>query len=110
MPTFQPYGGAGWRAACLLPPSAVSLFASVLLRLEGGARGIRWGTLSLGVTNQDPFSAATVFYMLAADVFIYGILTWYFDKVKRINTRPCSQLFSPLSFFPVVSSRGTLTG
>ena len=43
MPTLQPYGGWGWPLACLLPPSAISLFATVLLKLEGSQRGVRWG-------------------------------------------------------------------
>eukprot|EP00884_Botryococcus_braunii_P008389 jgi/Botrbrau1/17551/Bobra.0739s0002.1 len=81
MPTFEPYGGLGWWGACILPPSAVSLFASVLLRMEGGARGIRWDTISMAVTSQANFSAASVFIMLTADVFLYAVLTWYFDKV-----------------------------
>lgn len=82
MPTWQPYGGWGWPAACLLPPSAVSLFATVLLKLEGSQRGVRWGTLRLAVTSQFPFSAATVFSVLAFDVLFYGALTWYLDRVS----------------------------
>ena len=34
MPSLQPYGGPGWALACLLPPSAISLFASVLVKHE----------------------------------------------------------------------------
>ena len=34
MPSLQPYGGRSWAAACLLPPSAISLFASVLVKHE----------------------------------------------------------------------------
>lgn len=34
MPSLQPYGGAGWALSCLLPPSAISLFASVLVKHE----------------------------------------------------------------------------
>ncbi|BDA45751.1 probable ATP-binding cassette sub-family A member 3 [Coccomyxa sp. Obi] len=81
MPTFQPYGGFGWPLACLLPPSAISLFATVLLKLEGSQQGVRWSTINLNMTSQYPFSAATVLQMLALDVLIYGLLTWYLDKV-----------------------------
>ena len=34
MPSLQPYGGPGWALSCLLPPSAISLFASVLVKHE----------------------------------------------------------------------------
>ena len=54
-PTFQPYGGWAWKLACLLPPSALSLFASVLVPLETAhkarpvaARPLLWCTCSLG--------------------------------------------------------------
>lgn len=81
MPTFQPYGGFGWQLACLLPPSAISLFATVLLKLEGSQRGVTWSTIRLNMTSQYPFSAATVLQMLALDILIYGLLTWYLDQV-----------------------------
>ncbi len=82
MPTFQPYGGWGWPLACLLPPSAISLFATVLLKLEGSQRGVSWSTVHLNMTSQYPFSAATVLQMLAFDVLLYGLLTWYLDQVR----------------------------
>ena len=83
MPELQPlpYGGSGWVAACLLPPSAISLFATVLLQLEGNQRGVTWSTLHLPVTTAGSFSAATVLTMLMLDVGLYAALTWYLDKV-----------------------------
>lgn len=36
MPYLVPYGGVSWTLACLLPPSSISLFASVLLKMEVG--------------------------------------------------------------------------
>lgn len=83
MSTFQPYGGMGWPLACLLPPSAISLFATVLLKLEGSQRGVAWDTIGLQITSQYPFSAATVFQMLALDVVLYSALAWYLDKVTH---------------------------
>ena len=82
MSTFQPYGGLGWPLACLLPPSAISLFATVLLKLEGSQRGVTWSTINLQITSQFPFSAATVFQMLALDVVLYSVLAWYLDAVS----------------------------
>ena len=89
MSTFQPYGGLGWPLACLLPPSAISLFATVLLKLEGSQRGVQWDTLRLQMTSQYPFSAATVFQMLALDVVLYSALAWYLDKVSHQREAPC---------------------
>lgn len=34
MPYLVPYGGISWTVSCLLPPSSISLFASVLLKME----------------------------------------------------------------------------
>ncbi len=85
MPTYQPYGGYGWTLACLLPPSAISLFASVLLKLEGSQRGVRWSTIGLDMTSQYPFSASTVYRMLALDIVLYTLLTWYCDKVLLLD-------------------------
>jgi ATP-binding cassette subfamily A (ABC1) protein 1/ATP-binding cassette subfamily A (ABC1) protein 3 len=55
MPALAPYGGASWVAACLLPPSAISLFAHVLVRLETAQRGLTWGTMGEAVTMEYPF-------------------------------------------------------
>lgn len=81
MPSLQPYGGKGWTLACLLPPSSISLYANILLKLESAQRGISRGTLNLSVNSQAHFSAATVFKMLLLDVGLYACLTWYFDQV-----------------------------
>ena len=82
MPSLQPYGGKGWTLACLLPPSSISLYANILLKLESAQRGISRETLHLSVNSQSPFSAATVFQMLLLDVILYAVLTWYFDQVR----------------------------
>ena len=81
MPSLQPYGGKGWTLACLLPPSSISLYANILLKLESAQRGISRETLHLSVNSQSPFSAATVFRMLLLDILLYAVLTWYFDQV-----------------------------
>jgi hypothetical protein len=82
MPTVQPYGGRGWVLACLAPPSALSLFATVLLKFEGAQRGVTWAALGRAVTPQYAFSAATVLRMLALDVLLYAALAWYLDKAR----------------------------
>lgn len=87
MPTLQPYGGKGWTLACLLPPSSISLYANILLKLESAQSGISRQTLHLSVNSQSPFSAATVFKMLLLDVILYACLTWYFDQVRCSNGR-----------------------
>ena len=81
-PALQPYGGAGWAAACLLPPSAISLFAHVLVRQESAARGLNWASVWQPVTVEGSFSAATVYNMLALDVLLYALLLAYLDKAS----------------------------
>ena len=81
MPSLQPYGGRGWTLSCLLPPSCISLYANVLLKLESAQRGISRETLHLSVNSQLSFSAATVFQMLLLDIVLYAVLTWYLDQV-----------------------------
>lgn len=85
MPSLQPYGGKGWTLACLLPPSSISLYANILLKLESAQRGISRETLHLSVNSQSPFTAATVFRMLLLDVALYACLTWYFDQVQCLH-------------------------
>lgn len=77
--------------SCLFPPSAISLFASVLLKLEAAQRGLHWGLLSLSVTQQGSFSTATVMGMLLLDVVLYGALTWYLDRVRSSADLACQQ-------------------
>jgi hypothetical protein len=96
MSTFQPYGGLGWPLACLLPPSAISLFATVLLKLEGSQRGVQWDTLCLQMTSQYPFSAATVFQMLALDVVLYSALAWYLDNVSHQSSAGLALVHTPV--------------
>jgi len=79
-PSLFPLGGTGWTLACLLPPSAVSLFANALVRQEGAGRGLTWSTLPMAVTPEGgSFSGATVFIMLAVDIVLYIVLLWYLD-------------------------------
>ena len=83
IPTFQPYGGWGWYLACLAPPSAVSLFANVLINVEASNRGLHWDSLGFNVTSKStyPFSARVVFIALTLDILLYSLLAAYFDKV-----------------------------
>lgn len=81
MPTYQPYGGKGWTLSCLLPPSCISLYANVLLKLESAQRGINSETFRWSVNSEAAFSAARIFQMLLLDIVLYSVLTWYFDQV-----------------------------
>lgn len=84
MPTFQPYGGWGWYLSCLFPPSAVSLFAHVLLKAEAGGQGLQWQNISASVTSESdfPFSAKVVFIAIIFDIVFYSLLATYLDKVE----------------------------
>jgi hypothetical protein len=81
LPLIDPYGGPSWYLACLLPPSAASLLAACLVNWERVAAGINWDTWDLPVAQQSGFCVQSVFSMLALDVLLYGLLTWYCDKV-----------------------------
>lgn len=85
MPTLQPYGGWGWYCACLFPPSAVSLFANVLVKVEAGGLGLQWESLGRDVTSESsfPFSSRFVLVALLVDCVLYSLLTAYCDKVWR---------------------------
>ena len=96
IPTFQPYGGWGWYLACLAPPSAVSLFANVLINVEASNRGLHWDSLGFNVTSEStyPFSARVVFIALIFDIVLYSLLAAYFDKVLALTLTailPCAR-------------------
>lgn len=85
MPSWQPYGGPLWTAACVLPPSAVSLFSHVLLKQESIGAGLTWSSLWQVVTVEGQFRGMTVLGALALDVLLYAALTWYLDKVGGLD-------------------------
>jgi len=83
MPTFQPYGGWGWYLSCLSPPSALSLFANVLIKVEAGGQGLQWDSLATSVTSEYsfPFSARVVMIALIVDIIVFAVLAAYLDRV-----------------------------
>ena len=84
MPIVQPNGGRGRLLSCLLPPSAVTNWALILLQLETGKVGITWDTLRVGTTELYPFTAMQCIIMLVVDIGIYFFLAWYLDQVGRV--------------------------
>lgn len=92
---IDPYGGTSWYMACLLPPSAASLLAACLVNWERVAAGINWDTWSLPVAQQSSFCVQSVFLMLALDVLLFGVLTWYCDKVRGWRARADASLLIP---------------
>ncbi len=67
MPSLQPYGGGGWVASCLLPPSALSLFTHVLVKHETVQQGLRWATLWESVTAESQFRWAVGWWGLVGE-------------------------------------------
>ena len=121
MPTFQPYGGWGWYLSCLFPPSALSLFANVLIKVEAGGQGLHWDKLGISVTSESafPFSARVVIIALIVDILLYALLAAYLDKVSPLDhqrlctahidlvTSNCIHTFSPShNFIPILSENG----
>ena len=99
LPFTQPLGGRAWLLACLSPPGAASLFATALLGWERAAAGVTPTTLWLPVTQDSSFSAGHALLMLALDVPLFGLLTWYLD---RALPQGCGQRLAP--WFPLLPS------
>lgn len=76
-----PYGGLPWFTACFLPPSGAALFATALLDFELSGSGVRPSTLFTPITQDGAFSVFSILSLLLFDVFLWGALTWYADKV-----------------------------
>ncbi len=82
LPFTHPYGGSSWYIACLSPTSAASLFAAALVNWERLSAGVTRETLLLPVAQESAFCVWTVYWMLAVDVVLFAVLTWYCDKVR----------------------------
>ncbi|GMH37365.1 hypothetical protein BSKO_05238 [Bryopsis sp. KO-2023] len=81
-PIADQHGGPSWNAACLLPPSAIVMFARVLDTWEYQAdRGLNFETAAQSIHYEHHFSLASIFGIVLADVVIFAVLTWYLDKV-----------------------------
>eukprot|EP00879_Flechtneria_rotunda_P027764 GHRR01029755.1.p1 GENE.GHRR01029755.1~~GHRR01029755.1.p1 ORF type:complete len:493 (+),score=163.44 GHRR01029755.1:105-1583(+) len=81
LPFIRPYGGLSWYLAGLSPTSAASLFAAALVNWERLAAGVTLQTMWLPLTQGSSFCVGSVMWLLAVDVVLFAILTWYFDKV-----------------------------
>lgn len=78
---MQPAGGAVWFAACLLPPSALAMFAMTLVAWSSNGAGITWSTLGSAVATAHPhFSAASVIGMLLVDTVLYAVAMLLIDR------------------------------
>jgi hypothetical protein len=82
LPFIRPYGGISWYIAGLSPTSAASLFAAALVNWERLAAGVNSHTMWLPVTPESSFCVGSVMWLLALDVVLYAVLTWYCDKVS----------------------------
>lgn len=77
----QPAGGLAWFLACLLPPSALAMFAMTLIAWSTNGAGITWSTLGQAVATAHPhFSSASVILMLLVDTVLYMVLMLAIDK------------------------------
>lgn len=96
LPFVRPYGGVSWYVAGLSPTSAASLFAAALVNWERLAAGVNLQTMWLPVTPESSFCVGSVMWLLAVDVLLYAVLTWYCDKVGGAqggqHSSPCSDV------------------
>lgn len=53
--------------------------------LQVAQQGLTWGALGQSITPDFPFSGRGVFIVVAADIFIYALLTAYLDQVGDVN-------------------------
>jgi hypothetical protein len=83
LPFIRPYGGISWYVAGLSPTSAASLFAAALVNWERLAAGVNVSTMWLPVTAESSFCVGSVMWLLAVDVLLFAVLTWYCDKVRH---------------------------
>jgi hypothetical protein len=82
LPFVRPYGGISWYIAGLSPTSAASLFAAALVNWERLAAGVNADTMWLPVAAESSFCVVSVLWLLAVDVLMFAVLTWYCDKVS----------------------------
>ncbi|KXZ53111.1 hypothetical protein GPECTOR_7g1001 [Gonium pectorale] len=101
-PAIYQYGGWAWYAACLLPPSAASLFAAALVNWEKVAEGITPHTLWVPISSANSFSAGSVLLLMAADVALFAGLAWYLDK----HQTPFTPRPGPAHAGPLLPSAG----
>lgn len=77
-------------ATCLLAPACFALGAEVFAQYEGGMVGIQTSNINQQANN---FTYTACVGMMIFDVFLYGFLAWYMDKVIP------SEYGTPLPFY-----------
>jgi ATP-binding cassette subfamily A (ABC1) protein 3 len=92
-PQFSPSAKS---ATCILAPACFALGAEVFAQYEGGMVGLQSSNVNQEVNN---FTYTACVGMMLFDVFLYGFLAWYLDKVIP------SEYGTPLPFyFPFMPS------
>ena len=93
---WRPSSGLSYRAACLFPSSAMYLFGTFGVQQLAAEGGLHFGNLGAQQPQHSGFSASVVLQMLVVDVVLYGLLTWYCDRVSTSKDvqlmwswRPC---------------------
>ena len=61
----------------LLPPTAFSMGAFHIARLEQAGTGVTWNNTATGLGTCDNYSVATAMWTLLLDVVLYGAIAWY---------------------------------
>ncbi|XP_018027772.1 phospholipid-transporting ATPase ABCA1 [Hyalella azteca] len=67
--------------SCLLPNMALTWAFRVIAMFEGRAVGVQWNNLWDTGNPRDELTPGMILIMLAVDILIYFIITWYFDQV-----------------------------
>ena len=66
----------------LMPNVALWWGIMIISIQEGRGSGLQWDTLSDRSQPDDPFTMSVIWGMLAVDMAIFMLITWYVDAVK----------------------------
>lgn len=91
----QPDGGVLLPLACLHPLGAAITFANAFSSLPQNGEGLTWSALGDPVQTVGSLTIGGVLLLLALDAVLYGVLTWYLDKVRCSPVVVCGRLLSP---------------
>lgn len=78
---FVTYGLAQKLATSLFCNSAIGMSLMFVMQREGAKTGLQWSNMFTPITPDEAFSVGGVMLMLIFDICLYGIITFYVEKV-----------------------------
>jgi hypothetical protein len=102
---LQSAGGYGWYLACLLPPSAMTMFSMSLVAWELNGAGITHATVHQSLAPASHFSVQTILVMLALDAVLYWAIMLLLDSSSSPDGAPAVLRAAALWLSPRDASR-----